>query len=198
MKQLRTWIQNSRDPEVVMALLGLAQAIGFAAALILADGQTSGVQSFLSFLRGATMGPALSFGLMGVAHNAPRMTAKKAQVIAYISMVCLMVVSPFIMAPAIQAGIPSEIADAPWLRWMWAVAIAVAPDFVAVAIAVSSKAPPAEKAEKPAQSTAQSDVSAHSPRTRCEVPGCKMDYATVGGKGGHYKKHHPDLIKKGA
>jgi len=186
-EQIKNAIRQARDPEIIMLLLGIAQAVGISSALILADGETADTMTrIFSFLRGSTMGTALSFGLMGVSHNAPRMKAKQAQNLAYAALVALLIVSPVIIAPAVQAGIPSRILADPLARWLWAAAIAIAPDFVAVAIAVTSKG---IAEEKPAISEVKPVKAEPKPAISYPCSACGRSFGTQAALNGHASKH---------
>lgn len=183
-----------------MLLLAIAQAIGISAALIMAEGEeTNPLLRLLTMARGGTMGTALAFGLMGVAHNAPRIHAKQQKALAYTALIGLLIVSPILIAPAVQAGIPDRILAFPAARWLWAIAIAIAPDFVAIGVAVGSKAiaepskpiavsEQTEQAseQKPSKKQAKSKQ-ASKKQFACQL--CEASFETQKALNGHMSKH---------
>jgi len=132
-------ITAARNPEYIAAALGVAQAIGFAYASIVAEGNGSAVTWLMALVRGAFLGYALAFGLVMTAHQVPRIQAKRARLIGWVALVGLLVISPVIIAPAIQHSIPVSVLSSAWARWIWAASIAAAPDLVAIGIAVTGK-----------------------------------------------------------
>jgi len=129
----------ARHPEIIAVSLGIAQAIGFAWASVVAEGNGSPVTYAMALTRGLFLGYALAFGLIKAAHDVPRIAGKKAQRLGWVALVGLLLISPVIIAPAIQHAIPSDVLSSPLARWLWAGAIAAAPDLVAIGIAVNGK-----------------------------------------------------------
>jgi hypothetical protein len=197
---IRRGIQRARDPEIVMALLAVAQAIGISAALIVAEGnQSNPIITVLSFIRGSTMGTALAFGLMGVAHSAPRIAGRKQSVLAYTALIGLLIISPIIIAPSVQANIPARILLDPLARWVWAAAIAIGPDLVAIGVAVGSKQIATES--KPEQTSEQKASTEAKPEAKKQAKSkqvskkqfacsnCEASFDTQKALNGHMSKH---------
>jgi hypothetical protein len=197
---IRRGIQRARDPEIVMVLLAVAQAIGISAALIVAEGeQDNPILTLLAFIRGSTMGTALAFGLMGVSHSAPRIAGKKQSLLAYTALIGLLIISPVIIAPSVQANIPARILSDPLARWVWAAAIAIGPDLVAIGVAVGSKQiaePVAEKqtSEQKAEQKAKPEAKKQS-KSKAEskkpfaCSTCEANFDTQKALNGHMLKH---------
>jgi MFS family permease len=129
----------ARHPEAIAAALAIAQAIGFAWASVVAEGNGSPVTFIMALVRGLFMGYALAFGLIMTAHTVPRIAAKRARWVGWGAFGGLLLISPAIIAPAIQHAIPADVLTAPAARWLWAITIAAAPDLVAIGIAVAGK-----------------------------------------------------------
>ena len=151
-----------RHPEAIAAALGIAQAIGFAWASVVAEGNGSPVTYIMALVRGLFLGYALAFGLIMTAHTVPRIPAKRARWVGWGAFGGLLLISPAIIAPAIQHAIPADVLSSPLARWLWAITIAAAPDFVAIGVAVAGKleqvgnvAQPAATKKQPAATTAQ-------------------------------------------
>jgi hypothetical protein len=124
---------------MIAVALGIAQAIGFAWASVVAEGNGSWVTYVMALVRGLFLGYALAFGLIKAAHDVPRIAGKKAQRLGWAALVGLLLISPAIIAPAIQHAIPADVLSNSIARWLWAGAIAAAPDLVAIGIAVNGK-----------------------------------------------------------
>lgn len=134
-------IATLRNPEIIAAALGVAQAIGFAWASVVAEGNGSPITLLMALMRGLFLGFALSFGLIMISHAVPRIDPRHKRIFwtGWASFVGLLLISPAIIAPAIQYSIPAYVLAHPASRWAWAIAIAAAPDLVAIGIAVNGK-----------------------------------------------------------
>ncbi len=195
--------------ESILWALALAQTLGFAHAALTFESGSMLVLQLISGARGILLGAALSFGMAVAAQKVPRVKAKRARETGYLALAGLLVLSPVIMAPAVYINFPAAmrvLGDG--LLWVIAAATAIAPDCVAIAVAVQSGALQAQSEEPPVVSanpaqTAQPEertpvqtaqvqpkVQEQKPMVQCTEPGCGMQYAARGGKGGHYKKWH--------
>jgi MFS family permease len=134
-------MKHLRNPENIAVALGLAQALGFAWASVVAEGGANIVAFVLALFRGALLGFALAFGLVMTAHAVPRIDQRKTRQVwlGWFALAGLLIVSPVIIAPAIQYSIPPDVLSVPWARWAWAASIAAAPDLVAIGIAITGK-----------------------------------------------------------
>ena len=130
-----------RNPELIAAALGIAQAIGFAWASVVAEGNGSPLTQGMALVRGLFLGYALAFGLVMISHAVPRIDPRHRRIYltGWVSFIGLLLTSPAIIAPAIQYSIPAAVLSAPVARWLWAIAIAAAPDLIAIGIAVNGK-----------------------------------------------------------
>ena len=138
--------------------------------------------------------------------------AKGRRWLAYGAGVVLLVLSPASVAPAIYlelSALPLPPAILIMTSVTWAMladvgvvlsgAIAgkgmIAADAPALATTATHKPQTATQPAEPAPATAKSAGRkfAQPAKVRCTEPGCGMEYAAVGGKGGHYKKHHAPI-----
>ena len=155
--------------ELILYALALAQTLGIAYASVMYEsGNGNWLLMGLAGLRGLLLGASLSFGLAVAAQRAPRVQSKRARIIGFWALGGLLVVSPVIMAPAIVAAMPGTMMSvlSPLTMWVVGIALAIAPDFVAVAVATQSGslqsaesepagAEPAQSEKKPARSEAK-------------------------------------------
>lgn len=172
-----------RHPEAIAAALGIAQAIGFAWASVVAEGNGSPVTYIMALVRGLFLGYALAFGLIMTAHTVPRIPAKRARWVGWGAFGGLLLISPAIIAPAIQHAIPADVLSSPLARWLWAITIAAAPDFVAIGVAVAGKLEQVGQPPKPAQSK----IIAKPIRFVCAS--CGYEAKTQAALNGHKRKH---------
>ena len=178
-----------RNPEIIAAALGIAQAIGIAWASVVAEGNGSPVTYVMALVRGLFLGYALAFGLIMVAHAVPRIppTHRRIYWTGWLSFVGLLLISPAIIAPAIQYAIPADVLAHPLARWAWAITIAAAPDLVAIGVAVNGKLlQVAPQVANPAPQTVASPR-----KVAKKLYTCKACAAQVANLGAHVRHHHP-------
>lgn len=129
------------ENEIILYALALAQTLGFTYASVMYEsGNGVWYMVILAAVRGLLLGAALSFGAAVTAQKAPRIASKRARKVGYFALGGLLIVSPVVMSPAIAAAMPQDVRDilAPWAQWVVAGSLAVAPDFVAIAVSAMS------------------------------------------------------------
>ena len=171
--------------ELILYALALAQTFGIGYALISYDGGSL-MLTAIATLRGMLLGAALSFGLVIAAQRVPRVQSKRARQVGYFTLGGLLLVSPVIMAPAVYSAMPAHVRNLPdVLLWVVAVSVAVAPDFVAVALgSVNGATQPAEVRPvvvKPAEPAA--------PVFRCAK--CGAEFEKQNSLNAHARVHRP-------
>jgi len=172
MKRVSAIIAALRNPEIIAAALGIAQAIGLAWASVVADGNGTQFTQALAFIRGAFLGFALAFGLILVSFAVPRIDPrhKRIYLTGWASFIGLLLISPAIIAPAIQYSIPAAVLSDDVARWVWAISIAAAPDLVAIGIAVNGKLLQVAQIETTTTTGAQPTATKNKPKVEQEQP----------------------------
>ena len=174
------------ENETILYVLALAQTLGFTYASVMYEsGDGSVFMMLLAGVRGFLLGAALSFGTAVTAQKAPRIASKRAREVGYWSLGGLLIVSPVVMAPAILSAMPLSVRDilAPWAQWLVAGSLAVAPDFVAVAVSAMSGSlqPQIEQAE--AKHERMKAVS------KFACANCEREFATQNALNAHERSH---------
>lgn len=128
------------DTKTILYQLATAQALGFATAIVLAEGRSNVTDGifWMALLRGILFGSAVSFSLARVARDLAGIQKKKAFWIALVAGIVLLIVSPIVMAPGVQSVMPASFLAETWQRWTFSIGLAVAADVAAVAIAATS------------------------------------------------------------
>ena len=165
MRKIFDFFSNTRT---IIFALSVSQTIGLGYASIQNNA------NWALFARGALLGYALSFGLSKAAVEVPRIPAKRRRAIGYVAGVALLIVSPIIIAPAI-GSIP----------------LAIAPDLVAVVVAVCSgslfpaEQKPAEQSQTQAGAKSRKRGARAAPSIACKY-GCGRS-GTTNAMNAHYK-----------
>jgi hypothetical protein len=168
--------------DAILYVLAMAQTLGLAYAMLAYDGG-GGLMTVITAGRGLLLGGALSFGLAVSAQRVPRIQSRRARGVGYITLGGLLVVSPVILAPALYAAMPAAITSLlpGWLLWVVAVSVAIAPDFVAVALGATGGA------LAPATPATGSEPKPIKPRWACSV--CGQAAKSQNALNAHMRKH---------
>jgi MFS family permease len=195
------------ENELILYALALAQTLGFTYACVSYESSANLFVFILVALRGVLLGAALSFGAAVAAQRAPRVQSKRAREIGYLALGGLLIVSPVIMAPAIMAALPEAVRAilAPWAQWSLSVSLAVAPDFVAVAVAAQSgtlqphtatveqtASEPKRKAAKVEPVEPAPEVVPVAPVFACAT--CQREFATQNSLNAHERAHKAKVV----
>jgi hypothetical protein len=182
-------------PETTLLIYGLAiaDALTIMYGLIMLDGVThDGITRTVIILRGAAIGIV---GGLVLAITANRIAYKSGMPrrIGIIMFSIVLVAVALIVAPVTYSAMsPALVAVIPdWVRVAMSVASGVlVPALTAAAAATAGKLDaPAAQVPAPAPEPKRTVPAPAKPATvPCAL--CGVHYAAVGGKGGHYKKHH--------
>lgn len=188
------------ENEIILYALALAQTLGFTYASVMYEsGDGSLFMMLLAGIRGLLLGAALSFGAAVTAQKAPRIASKRARQVGYWSLGGLLIVSPIVMAPAIASAMPLSVRDilAPWAQWLVAGSLAVAPDFVAVAVSAMSGTlqpqnnPDEQTSSEPKREEAKDIPASSVPVFACST--CQRIFGSQNALNAHEKAHKPIL-----
>jgi MFS family permease len=126
----------------------------------------------MALVRGLFLGYALAFGLVMISHAVPRIDPRHRRIYltGWVSFAGLLLISPAIIAPAIQYSIPAAVLSDTLARWLWAIAIAAAPDLIAIGIAVNGKLLQVAQAETTTTTGAQPTATKKQPKQEPPQP----------------------------
>lgn len=125
----------------ILTALAISQTLGFAYAIAVIEARQSNFFLVgLAVTRGMFLGAALAFGLAVSSHSVPKAKKRAAQILGWIAVAGLMLVAPVIMAPVYMATMSEDVRQylTPFFQWSLSIGLAIAPDFVIVAVASNS------------------------------------------------------------